>query len=39
VEVRYDKEYRMNRLPLSKEEIDAINNGGEDVRDWRKIKL
>ena len=27
------------RAKLSKEEIDAINNGGVDVNDWRKIKM
>ena len=27
------------RLKFSKEEIDAINNGGVEVGDWRKIKM
>jgi len=26
-------------MSLSKEEIDIINNGGNDVSDWRKIKM
>jgi hypothetical protein len=31
--------YSVRRLALSKEEIEVINNGGEEVKDWRKIKL
>ena len=27
------------RMRMSKEEIDIINNGGNDVSDWRKIKM
>ncbi|TNV73709.1 hypothetical protein FGO68_gene3102 [Halteria grandinella] len=33
---------QQRRLPLSKEEIEAINNGGYDekfIGDWRKIKI
>jgi hypothetical protein len=27
------------RAKITKEEIDAINNGGVEVSDWRKIKI
>jgi len=40
--VQYDEEQDddiAQRLTLSEEEILAINNGGWEVADWRKIKL
>jgi hypothetical protein len=39
VEVVYSEDYRVDRLPISKEEHDIINQGGNDVTDWRKIRL
>lgn len=39
VHVVYSEDYRVRRLPISPEEADAINNGGMEVSDWKKIKL
>jgi hypothetical protein len=29
----------MPRLRMSPEEMEVINNGGNEVKDWRKIRL
>jgi hypothetical protein len=38
-ELRVAETAPIRRMSLSKEEIDIINNGGNDVSDWRKIKM
>ncbi len=38
-EVEVSERAPFDRLKLSKEEIEIINNGAGEVRDWRKIKL
>ena len=39
VEVVLDQSYSVRRIPISKEEAEAVNNGGVEVSDWRRIKL
>lgn len=39
VEVVFSEQAPYRRLPMSKEEIEAINQGGNEVGDWTKIKL